>query len=521
VGYDYIVVGAGSAGCVVARRLVDAGAEVLVLEAGEADEQREIHVPAAVPALFRSSLDWNYETVPQKFLNSRSDYWPRGKTLGGTSSINAQIYQRGAPSDYDGWVRLGNDGWSWSDVLPVFKRSENQERGPSEYHGVGGPLNVADLRDPNPLSKAFVEAAQEQGLPLNNDFNGEVQEGFGLYQVTQKGGFRWSSARAFLHPAMKKNNCTVITGAHVTRLTIKDGRCMGVTFLRDRAERTVEACTEVILSGGAINSPQVLMLSGIGHAAQLEKVGIKVVHQLPGVGQNLQDHMMSPVAYRATKEVSLASASNEEEEARFENEQMGLLTSNIAEAGGFMTVNDSPAPDLQFHFVPGWNMRHGDHDASGHGYTLSPTLVATHSIGSMWLASNNPLDKPALDPAYLEDDRDLEILLEGTKIARQILGSSAFDEFRGEEFAPGAATQADDDLREHIRNYATTIYHPVGTCKMGHDDLAVVDDQLCVHGIDNLRVADASIMPKIVNANTNAPSIMIGEKCSAMLLADS
>lgn len=521
MAYDYVVIGAGSAGCAIVGRLVDAGAEVLVLEAGVPDEQPEIHVPAAFPTLFKSTIDWDYDTEPQKFLNSRSDYWPRGKVFGGSSSINAQIYQRGAHSDYDNWAALDNEGWAWDDVFPIFKRSEHQERGVSEYHGVGGPVNVADLRDPNPLTAAFVAACLEQGLAQNDDFNGASQDGFGLYQVTQKGGMRWSAARGYLHPALEKDNCTAITGAHVTRLVVENGRCTGVAYMKDGKETTVEAGREVILSGGSINSPQVLMLSGIGPNQHLKSLGIDVVKDLPGVGQNLQDHMMSPVAYSTDKEVSLTAATSDEEGAKFQAEQMGMLTSNIAEAGGFVTLFDgSPAPELQFHFAPGWFILHGAGNPEGHGFSLLPTLVGTRSVGTLWLRSADPFEKPALDPSYLEDDRDMEILLAGTKLARKILRSPAFDEYRADEFLPGDAVQSDEEIREHIRQYATGIYHPVGTCKMGSDDLAVVDANLRVHGVEGLRVADASIMPVIINANTNAPSMMIGERCADMLLAE-
>lgn len=521
MAYDYVVVGAGSAGSAVAGRLAEADADVLVLEAGVPDEQQEIHIPAAFPALFKSPLDWDYETEPQKFLNDRSDYWPRGKMLGGSSSINAMIYQRGAHADYDGWASLGNEGWAWSDMMPLFKGSENQERGASEYHGVGGPMNVADLRDPNLLSTTFIEACREQGLALNDDFNGANQEGFGFYQVNQKGGMRWSAAKGYLHPALERDNLTAITGAHVTRLVIENDRCVGVAYVKDGEHHVVHARNEVILSGGAINSPQVLMLSGIGPRQHLESLGIDVVRDLPGVGQNLQDHMMAPVAYNTGHEISLASAATEKEAARFQSEQMGLLTSNIAEAGGFVTLFEgSPAPELQFHFAPGFFILHGAGNPEGHGFTLLATLVGTRSVGSMWLRSADPFDKPALDPAYLEDERDMDVLLAGTKMARDILRSAAFDEFRTTEHLPGDHVVSDEDLREHIRTYATGIYHPVGTVKMGSDDDAVVDDHLRVRGITGLRVADASIMPVIINANTNNPSIIIGEKCAQMVLAE-
>jgi choline dehydrogenase len=520
VAYDYIVVGAGSAGCAVTGRLAEAGAEVLVLEAGATDEQQEIHIPAAFPVLFKSPLDWDYETEPQKFLNARTDYWPRGKMFGGSSSMNAQIYQRGAHADYDGWAEMGNEGWAWDDVLPIFKRSENQERGPSEYHGVGGPISVADLRDPDPLSITFVAACAARGLPRNDDFNGASQEGFGLYQVTQKGGMRWSAAGGYLHLALERDNCTAIAGAHVTRIVVENGRCSGVAYEKAGEEYVVNADCEVILSGGSINSPQVLMLSGIGPRRHSESLGIDVVSDVPGVGQNLQDHMMSPVAYGTEHEISLTAVTTEAEAVKFQATQMGLLTSNGAEAGGFVTLFDgSPAPELQFHFLPGWFIFHGMGNPEGHGLTLMPTLVGTHSVGSMRLRSSDPFDKPVLDPAYLEDERDMEILLEGTRMARDILRSAAFDEFRSEEYLPGDAVQTDDDLREHIRNYATGIYHPVGTCAMGTGDGAVVDDHLRVRDVAGLRVADASIMPVIINANTNAPSIMIGEQCASMVLS--
>lgn len=517
--YDYVVIGAGSAGCAVAGRLSERDLDVAIVEAGPPDEQQEIHVPAAFPMLFKSPLDWDYETEPQKQLNARQDYWPRGRVFGGSSSINAQIYQRGAHADWDGWAAMGNTGWGWDDVLPIFKRAENQERGPDEWHGVGGPMNVADLRDPNPLTHAFVAACTEQSLPLNNDFNAATQEGFGIYQVTQKGGLRWSAARGYLHPALERPNCTAIANAHVLRLIFEDGSCTGAVYWQADEEHTIQARREVILCGGAINSPQLLLLSGIGPRQQLEALGIDVVRDLPGVGQNLQDHVMVPTTYESTQPITLADAGTEEQRALFAEKQIGLLSSNIAEAGGFITLFHSPAPELQFHFVPGWSVYHGAGNPPGHGISLVPTMVGTRSVGSMWLRSADPFDKPALDPNYLDDDGDMEILIQGTRLARQIMQSPAFDEFRGPEHLPGAPLQSDDDIREHVRNYATGIYHPVGTCKMGTDPMAVVGPDLRVHGIEGLRVADASIMPTIVNANTNNPCIIIGEKCSDLVMA--
>ncbi len=517
--YDYVVIGAGSAGCAVAARLSEnEKTSVLLLEAGPSDvDQQAVHVPAAFPTLFKTELDWDYMSAPQEALNGRQIYMPRGKVFGGSSSLNAMVYQRGNPKNYDSWNKGNISGWGWKDVLPYFVKAENNERHKPPMHGKGGPLNVAELRDPNPLSTSFVAAAEEQGHPLNDDFNAGHQEGFGMYQVTQRGGMRGSAAVSYLHGAMERDNLTVEANALTKRLVIENGRCTGVTYQKDDAEHTANAAREVILSAGAFGSPQILMLSGIGPKDHLTSLGIAVVKDLPGVGQNLQDHIMAPVAYHCTEPISLAGAEEPEEVEKLA-EGMGMLTSNIGEAGGFLTVNEgAEAPDLQFHFAPCWFILDGAGNLEGHGFTLLPGCVNTKSIGQVGLTSADPAEKPMIDPAALKDERDMEIIVEGVKIARKILNSAAFDQYRGEEYLPGAEVESDEDIREFIRTFAQTLYHPVGTCKMGSDAMAVVDHHLKVHGIAGLRVADASIMPSIINANTNAPSIMIGEKCAAMI----
>ncbi|MEM8863383.1 MAG: GMC family oxidoreductase N-terminal domain-containing protein, partial [Chloroflexota bacterium] len=507
MSFDYIVIGAGSAGCAVVSRLSENPEnKVLLLEAGGPDEEQGIHIPAAFPNLFKTPFDWAYETTEQPGLNGRKEFMPRGRVFGGTSSINAMIYQRGAPSDYDGWAEMGNEGWAYEDVLPYFKKAMNQERGESGDHAVGGPINVADLRDPNPLSVAMVDAAKEQGYPLTEDFNHD-QIGFGLYQVTQKNGMRCSAAVGYLHPALGRENLTAIPQAQVTKLNVEGGCCVSVTYIKDGETHTAEVSKEVVVSAGAINSPQLLMLSGIGAQDHLAEHGIDVVMDLPGVGENLQDHCMAPVAYHVTQPITLAHAESEEQVAKLTEEGKGMLTSNIGEAGGFLKIDpDASAPELQFHFGPTWFIDHGFGNPEGDGMTMLPGLVGTKSIGSIKLNSADPTEAPAIDPNFLGDDHDVNVIVEGVKIARQIMESAAFDAYRGDEYLPGPNVQSDEEITEFVRNYTQTIYHPVGTCKMGNDPMAVVNDRLQVHGVKGLRVADASIMPTIVNANTNNPS---------------
>ncbi|AEP31401.1 GMC family oxidoreductase [Brumicola nitratireducens] len=517
--YDYIVIGAGSAGCAVAARLSeDPANKVLVLEAGPADSNDYIHIPATFPFLFKTPLDWNYTSEPQTALNGGTLYVPRGKVFGGSSSINAMIYQRGHASTYDTWGET-NPGWSYADLLPMFKRSESNSRGESAAHGGSGPLNVCDLNDPNPITIAMLEASKQAGYAMNFDFNDGDQEGIGMYQVTQKNGRRESAAVSYLHPAIDAGRLTAQAEAMVLKIIITDGRATAVKFLANGKEHTVTARKEIILSGGTINSPQVLMVSGIGPKAHLKEHGINVLKDLPGVGQNLQDHFMMPVAYRCTQTISLSQAGSEQQAALYAKGK-GMLTSNIAEAGGFLKINpQSPAPDLQFHFAPGYFILDGAGNPTdgSDGFTILPSLVQSKGTGTVKLASADPSVKPLIDHNIFQNESDYDTLIAGVKIARKIIASPALNELRGKEFLPGPDVQTDEEIKTFINKYVQTIYHPVGTCKMGNDDMAVVDHELRVHGVDGLRVADASIMPTIINANTNAPSIMIGEKCADMI----
>ncbi|MGB1251387.1 MAG: GMC family oxidoreductase [Candidatus Promineifilaceae bacterium] len=523
MSYDYIIIGAGSAGCAIANRLsANQAVRVLLLEAGGPDDEPNIHIPAVIRTLYHSEYDWDYETTPQSGLNGRKEFVPRGRVLGGSSSTNAMIYQRGAPADYDYWAELGNEGWSYADLLPLFKKMMHQERGASEAHGVDGPMNVADLRDPNPLSLALIAAADEQGFPTTDEFNAGDQIGFGLYQVTQKDGERCSAATGYLHPILSRENLTAIPYAMVTKLNLDGNRCVGVTYHKDGDIHHATADQEVILAGGAINSPQLLMLSGIGPAAHLAEHGIEVLCDLPGVGENLQDHCKTPVAYHVTQPITLAHANSETERLKYQNERRGLLTSNTAEAGGFLQLYpESRAPELQFHFNPAWSINHGADNPPGDGMTLFPGIVGTKSVGSLKLASADPTDPPLINPNLLGDPHDVAVTVEGLKLARKLLNSAAFDPYRGEEYLPGPEIQSDEALETYARNYTQTIYHPTGTCKMGNDPLAVVNHRLQVHGVEGLRVADASIMPVIINANTNIPAMMIGEKCAELILNES
>lgn len=517
--YDYAIIGAGSAGCLLANRLTEESkTTVLLLEAGASDQPQAIHIPAAFSKLLKTEYDWAYYTEKQAYLNNRELYWPRGKVLGGSSSLNAMIYIRGNSLNYDHWHDLGNEGWNSSQVLPYFKKAENQERGACQYHGTDGLLNVGNLRYINPLSSVFLEACQEVGWPENRDFNGLQQEGFGFYQVTQKKGKRHSTAAAYLKPIRHRSNLTIQTRAQVTQLMFEGTKIVGLTYIQNGKIHQISISKEVILSGGAINSPQLLMLSGIGAAEHLQDLGIPIVVDLPGVGQNLQDHLAVPVAYQCTQPLSLENAKTPDNFLKYLLLKKGPLTSNVGEAGGFVKSKpDLSCPDLQFLFAPVYFLNHGFTKPEGHGFTLGPALLYPQSKGNIKLRSNNPLEPPLIQPNYLANEADLPPLVEGVKIARKIVQARAFDSFRGEELVPGDQVQQEEDIQEFIRNHAQTLYHPVGTCKMGNDAMAVVNSRLQVHGVQGLRVVDASIMPSIVGGNTNAPTIMIAEKAADLI----
>lgn len=522
--YDYIIVGAGSAGCVLADRLsADGRYRVLLLEAGGRDWHPFIHMPAGLAKLIQvRSVNWNYQTEPEPNLEGRRLYWPRGRVLGGSSSINAMCYIRGQTEDYDAWAAEGNPGWRYADLLPLFRRSEDNARGEDTWHGVGGPLSVEDLRHVNPLSRAFLEAASEIGQPANPDFNGARQLGFGLYQVTQRGGRRCSTAAGYLAAARRRANFELRTHTQVTRVLIERERAIGIEArVADRLQR-FEAGREVILSGGAINSPQLLLLSGIGPPEQLRHHSIAVRLDLPGVGANLQDHLDICTLERCRQPITYDALNDLWVGLQYYFGRTGPGTSNVAEAGGFACSRHARGgrPDLQFHFVPALLDDHGRNTLPGHGYTMHACALRPESRGRIELASADPLAPPRIMPNYLSDPADLPILLEGIRIAREIFAAAPLARHSAGELQPGPEARDETALTAFVRRKAETIYHPIGTCKMGSDPMAVVDARLKVHGIDGLRVIDASIMPRLISGNTNAPTIAIAEKGADLLLAD-
>ncbi len=529
--FDYIIVGAGSAGCVLANRLsASPNHRVLLLEAGGRDWHPFIHMPAGLAKLVNiRSLNWNYETEPEPQLNNRRLYWPRGKVLGGSSSINAMCYCRGHQADYDHWQALGNPGWDFDTMLAHFKATEANQRPGIDpaYHGASGELSVEDLRYHNPLTDTFLRACEESGLPLNDDFNGPRQRGFGLYQVTQKNGARHSTAQAFLKPAMHRPNLTVWTHARAEKILLEHtGRgvqATGIALKHNRRPVRVYAEKEVILAGGALNSPQLLMLSGIGDTDQLKPHGIEAQIHLPGVGQNLQDHLDVCLVQGCTQPVTYDTVNDLKVGLQYYLlGHQGPGASNIAEAGGFWRTElaEDDRPDVQFHFVPAILDDHGRNRIPGSGYTLHMCFLRPRSRGHLALASANPDQPVRIYANYLSDAFDLKVMKAGFHLQRQIFSAGAFDAFRGAEIFPGSTAQSDADIEAFIRHKAETIYHPVGTCKMGpidNDPQAVVDHQLRVYGVNGLRVADASIMPTLVSGNTNAPVIAIADKLAGML----
>jgi choline dehydrogenase len=512
--YDYVIVGAGSAGCVLANRLTeDPNVSVLLLEAGGPDTNELVHLPAAFSALYRSAQDWDHSTIYEPYANDRRVYLPRGKVLGGSSSINALVYMRGNPLDYDEW----GPGWTWDELLPYFKRSEDNERGESEFHGAGGPLSVSDGRSRNPLAQAFLDCAAAHGLPANDDFNDGSQDGVGWYQVTERNGARCSAAVAYLHPAMTRPNLTVETHVHALSILFEGERAVGVVGARlsemvvNRAER------EVIVCAGTYNSPQLLMLSGIGRPAELQELQIDVVTESPEIGLGLHDHPNVGAVWGIDEEISLYGALNEENLALFEGEGRGPLTSNIAEAGGFIRTREGlEAPDIQIHFAPARFQSEGLVPGDGHGFAVGACVLKPKSRGFVALGSPDPTAKPLILHNYLEHPDDVASAVAGVRTCLEICESGRLAEL-STGMLIGPNSRSDEDIEEHCRQRLQTLYHPVGTCRMGDEPTAVVDRELKVRGVEALRVVDASVMPTVPRGNTNGPVIALAERAADLI----
>ena len=526
---DYIVVGAGSAGCVVTDRLSEKGHSIVLLEAGPKDLNPMIHIPAGILHLISNpKVNWNYSSEPEESSGNRRIHWPRGRVLGGSSSINGMLYVRGNPADYDGWAQMGCRGWSFDDVLPYFKKSENySNNGDPQHRGTGGPLEVEDYRTILDLTHAFVEAGAQAGHPKSSDLNGSNPEGVGYSQMTRKGRFRGSTARTFLSRAKKRKHVRIETDAIATGLIFEGKKCIGVKFIQKGIERKLHARREVIISGGAVNSPHILQVSGIGPEAHLRSLGIEVVHNLPGVGENLQDHYVSRISHRVKNASSINQLSRGfkllKEIGAWVFSGTGALTFGITSAMVFSRSREGlSSPDIQLLFTPASYSQktHGKLE-NENGMTVVVCPVRPASRGTIMAKSSDPLDRPLIRPNYLSNKDDVRVMIAGLRQAREIFSQPAFEPFSVSETVPGKALQSDSELESFARDNGSIIYHPVSTCRMGEGPMSVVDSRLRVHGIAGLRVVDASVMPTVTTGNTNAPTIMIAEKASDMILEDS
>jgi choline dehydrogenase len=524
--FDFIIIGAGSAGCTLASRLSENGKyKICLMEAGGKDSNPWIHVPIGYAKLFTNkNVNWLYQTKNDDGWVKRSMAAPRGKVLGGSSSINGMIYIRGQKEDYNHWRQLGNTGWSYDDILPYFKKAEIQERGENEFHGVNGNLHVSDHKDNHPLAKAYVDAAVEEGFRENNDFNGETQEGFGPYQWTTYKGRRWSAAKAYLSDVKKKKNVIIITGAHATKIIFDQKVAKEVEYKKDGKLNVIRAKKEIILSLGAFNSPQLLQLSGVGPKKLLDSCGIETIHELKGVGENLQDHINAPVIYQLNKPFTVNDVYNNFSRRigaglEYIFKRKGMLSMGVAYAGGFFKTNETfETPDIQSLVLMFSTTAIGGAPHKYPGVTVVCTLLRPESRGYVKISSSDPYSPPEIAPNYLSVESDRQKLMDAIRIVRRICENKNFSQYVVQEKYPGAEKDSDDQLLDYLRDMSRTSYHPVGTCKMGTDDMAVVDNELKVNGVRSLRVVDASIMPTLVSGNTNAPTIMIAEKASDMIL---